>query len=79
MLDQLARLDKSPWPETIPEQIDHPMWEFSFAGEPIFVRLQHAGACNAAKPPLELLGHRVAGLAVQDDVDACERLPVVRR
>jgi hypothetical protein len=37
MLDQLARLDKSPWPETIPEQIDHPMWEFSFAGEPMFV------------------------------------------
>jgi len=36
-LDQLARLDKSAWPETIPEQIDHPMWEFSFAGEPIFV------------------------------------------
>jgi FPC/CPF motif-containing protein YcgG len=37
MLDQLALLDKSPWPEAIPEQIDHPMWEFSFAGEPIFV------------------------------------------
>ena len=36
-LDQLARLDKSPWPETIPEQVDHPMWEFSFAGEPMFV------------------------------------------
>ena len=36
-LDQLARLDKRPWPEEIPEQIDHPMWEFSFAGEPIFV------------------------------------------
>ena len=36
-LDQLAQLDKSPWPDTIPEQIDHPMWEFSFAGEPIFV------------------------------------------
>ncbi len=36
-LDQLARLDKSPWPDGIPEQIDHPMWEFSFAGEPIFV------------------------------------------
>jgi uncharacterized protein len=36
-LDQLARLDKSPWPDTIPEQIDHPMWEFSFAGEPMFV------------------------------------------
>ena len=37
LLDQLARLDKSPWPAEIPEQIDHPMWEFSFAGEPIFV------------------------------------------
>jgi FPC/CPF motif-containing protein YcgG len=37
LLDQLARLDKSPWPADIPEQIDHPMWEFSFAGEPIFV------------------------------------------
>lgn len=36
-LDQLAGLDKSPWPAGIPEQIDHPMWEFSFAGEPIFV------------------------------------------
>ncbi len=36
-LDQLARLDKSPWPDSIPEEIDHPMWEFSFAGEPIFV------------------------------------------
>jgi uncharacterized protein len=37
LLDQLARLDKSSWPADIPEQIDHPMWEFSFAGEPIFV------------------------------------------
>jgi FPC/CPF motif-containing protein YcgG len=36
-LAQLAGLDKSPWPAEIPEQIDHPMWEFSFAGEPIFV------------------------------------------
>ena len=37
LLDQLARLDKSSWPLEIPEQVDHPMWEFSFAGEPIFV------------------------------------------
>ena len=36
-LDQLARLDKAPWPAEIPEQIDHPLWEFSFAGEPMFV------------------------------------------
>ncbi len=36
-LDQLARLDHTPWPATIPEQIDDPLWEFSFAGEPIFV------------------------------------------
>src|SRR6202140_2865842 len=37
MLDRLGRVEKSGWPDTIPEQIDHPMWEFSFAGEPIFV------------------------------------------
>ena len=36
-LDLLARLDQSPWPADIPDQIDHPLWEFSFAGEPIFV------------------------------------------
>ena len=30
-------LDKNAWPAEIPEQVDHPMWEFSFAGEPIFV------------------------------------------
>ena len=36
-LDQLADLDKTPWPAAIPQQVDHPMWEFSFAGEPIFV------------------------------------------
>jgi uncharacterized protein len=36
-LDELADIDKSPWPDAIPRQIDHPMWEFSFAGEPIFV------------------------------------------
>jgi FPC/CPF motif-containing protein YcgG len=36
-LDELARIDKSPWPAEIPEAVDHPMWEFSFAGEPIFV------------------------------------------
>jgi len=36
-LDQLAALDTRAWPAEIPEQVDHPMWEFSFAGEPIFV------------------------------------------
>ncbi len=36
-LDQLASVDRSPWPSQIPEFIDHPMWEFSFAGEPMFV------------------------------------------
>jgi len=36
-LDELARIDKRPWPAEIPEAVDHPMWEFSFAGEPIFV------------------------------------------
>ncbi len=37
ILDQLARVDSQPWPAEIPETVDHPMWEFSFAGEPIFV------------------------------------------
>jgi len=37
ILDQLARADKQPWPAEIPQTVDHPMWEFSFAGEPIFV------------------------------------------
>ncbi|MGJ5178306.1 YqcI/YcgG family protein [Bradyrhizobium oligotrophicum] len=37
ILDQLARIDKQPWPAEIPETVDDPMWEFSFAGEPIFV------------------------------------------
>jgi FPC/CPF motif-containing protein YcgG len=36
-LDQLARIDKSPWPDAVPQQLDDPLWEFSFAGEPIFV------------------------------------------
>lgn len=37
ILDQLAQIDKQAWPAEIPETVDHPMWEFSFAGEPIFV------------------------------------------
>ena len=37
ILDKLARIDKQPWPAHIPQTIDDPMWEFSFAGEPIFV------------------------------------------
>jgi FPC/CPF motif-containing protein YcgG len=36
-LDQLVQIDKAPWPSQIPEQLDHPLWEFSFHGEPIFV------------------------------------------
>jgi hypothetical protein len=26
-----------PWPETIPQNMEDPAWEFCFAGEPIFV------------------------------------------
>jgi FPC/CPF motif-containing protein YcgG len=36
-LDQLARIDDADWPAEIPHSVDHPMWEFCFAGEPIFV------------------------------------------
>lgn len=37
LLRDLSEIDAHPWPSDIPEQIDTPMWEFSFAGEPIFV------------------------------------------
>jgi len=49
-LDQLARLDKSPWPETIPEQVDHPMWGiFRSRVEPIFVVCSTPRACDGGK------------------------------
>jgi FPC/CPF motif-containing protein YcgG len=40
LLSRLSEVDKSKWPEGIPQELDHPAWEFCFAGEPIFV------ACN---------------------------------
>ena len=52
LLDQLAQLDKSPWPGDIPEQIDHPMWELFVRGRTDLRGLQHARPCDAAKPPL---------------------------
>jgi FPC/CPF motif-containing protein YcgG len=36
-LKELVELDRHPWPADIPTEIDSPLWEFSFAGEPIFV------------------------------------------
>ncbi len=37
LLGELAAIDRHPWPADIPEELDTPGWEFSFAGEPIFV------------------------------------------
>jgi len=37
LLDGLARLDPSPRPDTVPEDLDSDRWEFCFGGEPIFV------------------------------------------
>jgi uncharacterized protein len=37
LLSGLAAIDDHPWPADIPEVLDTPGWEFSFAGEPIFV------------------------------------------
>lgn len=37
ILNRLHRLDVKAWPKQIPPQPDECMWEFSFAGEPIFV------------------------------------------
>lgn len=37
LLGDLAGLDSRPWPKEIPRQLDSPLWEFCFAGEPMFV------------------------------------------
>ncbi|ARP88454.1 YqcI/YcgG family protein [Bordetella genomosp. 9] len=37
LLDRLSALDRHEWPADIPAELDAPMWEFCFAGEPIFV------------------------------------------
>ncbi|ANN76004.1 YqcI/YcgG family protein [Bordetella flabilis] len=37
MLGRLSSLDEAEWPADIPAELDTPEWEFSFAGEPIFV------------------------------------------
>lgn len=37
ILNKLHRLDARPWPKDIPAAPQERLWEFSFAGEPIFV------------------------------------------
>lgn len=37
LLNGLASIDRNPWPEDVPQELDHPHWEFCFAGEPVFV------------------------------------------
>lgn len=37
LLAALARRDAAPWPAEIPAGTDEPLWEFCFAGEPVFV------------------------------------------
>ncbi len=37
LLRDIALHDVHPWPSDIPEQLDEPVWEFCFAGEPVFV------------------------------------------
>ena len=37
ILKGLAGVDDISWPINIPKTVDHPDWEFCFAGEPIFV------------------------------------------
>ncbi|WP_459501438.1 YqcI/YcgG family protein [Bacillus sp. C1] len=36
VLQYLHKKDEQPWPEKIPENPDHHLWEFSFGGEPMF-------------------------------------------
>lgn len=37
LLNELHEEDEQEWPNEIPKQVNDPKWEFSFAGEPIFV------------------------------------------
>lgn len=37
LLKELTSLDQTSWPMHIPKEVDTPLWEFCFAGEPIFV------------------------------------------
>lgn len=37
LLRDIALHDVHQWPNDIPEQLDDPVWEFCFAGEPVFV------------------------------------------
>ena len=37
LLRELVRQDNRPWPDHIPVELRDPLWEFSFAGEPVFV------------------------------------------
>ncbi|MDY4281206.1 MAG: YqcI/YcgG family protein [[Pasteurella] mairii] len=37
ILKGLSEIDELEWPQDIPTELDNPMWEFCFHGEPIFV------------------------------------------
>jgi uncharacterized protein len=37
LLQDVAKLDDCEWPTHMPRELDHSLWEFCFAGEPIFV------------------------------------------
>ena len=37
IISELAAIDQYEWPQDIPRSLDNPLWEFCFAGEPIFV------------------------------------------
>ncbi|MEX0502772.1 YqcI/YcgG family protein [Alphaproteobacteria bacterium LSUCC0719] len=48
LIASLSELDTHPWPKHIPNEVNQPMWEFCFAGEPIFV------VCNTPAHVLRL-------------------------
>jgi FPC/CPF motif-containing protein YcgG len=37
LVQSLHDLDEAPWPDTIPTDLDDPLWQFCFAGEPWFI------------------------------------------
>lgn len=51
LLNAVHQLDARPWPRDIPRDTEHERWEFSFAGEPLFV------VCNTPSHTLRASRH----------------------
>lgn len=68
LLNQVSRLDRTPWPEDIPEDPEQALWEFCYDGERYFVY------CGTPAPPESKLPLFHAGFDAALGVGPVERL-----